>query len=79
MIEPPTEHPEDDKLRALRKAWHDGIDSGNAGEIDFAALKLEARGRRRFRTEQLSDKQSERIASSRMDPRHDDLDKLPRS
>jgi antitoxin ParD1/3/4 len=31
---------------ALRQAWKEGIDSGDAGEIDFAALKKEARARR---------------------------------
>ena len=34
-----------EKLAYLRKAWQDGIDSGNAmlAEVDFAALKHEAR------------------------------------
>ena len=32
--------------RSLRTAWKDGLDSGDAGEIDFAALKAEARERR---------------------------------
>lgn len=32
--------------------------------------------RRRFATSELSDEEMERIASSRMDPRHDKLDKL---
>jgi antitoxin ParD1/3/4 len=32
-----------EKLNVLRKAWQDGIDSGDAGEVDFAALKQEAR------------------------------------
>lgn len=32
--------------------------------------------RRRFLTAELSDEEAERIASSRMDPRHDHLDKL---
>jgi len=31
---------------------------------------------RRFLTAELSDEEAERIASSRMDPRHDHLDKL---
>ncbi len=35
-----------DSLRWLRGAWQDGLDSGDAGEIDFTALKAEARGRR---------------------------------
>lgn len=35
-----------DLLRSLRTAWKDGLDSGGAGEIDFAALKAEARERR---------------------------------
>jgi antitoxin ParD1/3/4 len=29
----------------LRQAWKEGIDSGDAGEVDFAALKKEARAR----------------------------------
>jgi antitoxin ParD1/3/4 len=33
------------KLRWLQNAWHEGIDSGDAGEIDFAELKQEARRR----------------------------------
>jgi hypothetical protein len=32
--------------------------------------------RRRFRTAELSDEEAERIASSRMDPRHDHLNQL---
>jgi len=32
-----------EKLKFLRKAWEDGIDSGDAGEVDFSALKQEAR------------------------------------
>jgi len=27
----------------LRKLWDEGVQSGEAGEIDFAALKAEAR------------------------------------
>jgi antitoxin ParD1/3/4 len=34
-----------EKLRWLQDAWREGIDSGDAGEIDFAALKQEARRR----------------------------------
>ncbi len=34
-----------EKREALRVAWRDGIDSGDAGEVDFAALKTEARQR----------------------------------
>jgi antitoxin ParD1/3/4 len=34
-----------EKLQYLRKAWQDGIDSGDAGEMDFQALKQEARAR----------------------------------
>lgn len=49
-----------EKLRPLREAWRDGIDSGDAGKIDFSALKLDARGRRQFRIEELSDEQIER-------------------
>lgn len=32
-------------LRALQGAWRDGIDGGDAGELDIAALKEEARAR----------------------------------
>jgi antitoxin ParD1/3/4 len=35
-----------EKLRLLRKAWQEGIDSGDSGEVDFKALKKEARARR---------------------------------
>lgn len=34
---------EAEKLRWMQKAWQDGVDSGDAGEIDFAELKKEAR------------------------------------
>lgn len=37
------ERQEADRLQLLRTAWKDG---GDAGEIDFATLKAEARGRR---------------------------------
>ena len=40
------EQREAEKLTYLRKAWQDGIDSGEAGELNFAALKQEARARR---------------------------------
>lgn len=33
------------KLLWMKKAWQDGVDSGDAGEIDFDALKKEARQR----------------------------------
>jgi antitoxin ParD1/3/4 len=32
-----------EKLQYLRQAWQQGIDSGDAGEVDFLALKQEAR------------------------------------
>jgi len=34
-----------EKLRWLQNAWSEGIDSGDAGKIDFAELKQEARRR----------------------------------
>jgi antitoxin ParD1/3/4 len=34
-----------EKLRWLQNAWREGIDSGDAGEIDFTELKREARRR----------------------------------
>ena len=40
-----TERQEAEKLGLLRQAWKEGIDSGDAGEIDLAALKKEARAR----------------------------------
>lgn len=39
------ERQEAEKLRFMRKAWQDGIDGGDAGELDYAALKQEARVR----------------------------------
>jgi antitoxin ParD1/3/4 len=35
-----------ERLSFLRTAWKEGIDSGDAGELDFNALKQEARTRR---------------------------------
>jgi antitoxin ParD1/3/4 len=34
-----------EKLHWLQNAWREGIDSGDAGEIDFGELKQEARRR----------------------------------
>jgi antitoxin ParD1/3/4 len=34
-----------ERLHFLRKAWQEGVDSGDAGEVDFSALKKEARAR----------------------------------
>jgi antitoxin ParD1/3/4 len=34
-----------EKLHWLQNAWREGLDSGDAGEIDFAELKQEARRR----------------------------------
>jgi len=39
------ERQEAEKLQFLRNAWREGIDSGDAGEVDFGELKKEARGR----------------------------------
>ena len=39
------ERREAEKLTLLRSAWKEGIDSGDAGEVDFTALKQEARAR----------------------------------
>jgi len=41
-----SEQQEMEKLRSLRRAWKDGIDSGDAGAINFTALKKEARSRK---------------------------------
>lgn len=40
------ERQEAERLQLLRKAWRQGIDSGDAGELDFSRMKKEARGRR---------------------------------
>lgn len=39
------ERQEAEKLAALRAAWQEGIDSGDAGEIDFDLLRRKARAR----------------------------------
>jgi antitoxin ParD1/3/4 len=39
------EQQEAEKLSFLRQAWKEGIDSGDAGAVDFPALKKEARAR----------------------------------
>ena len=36
---------EGEELRRLREAWEEGVASGDAGPLDFAALKAEARER----------------------------------
>lgn len=36
---------EAEKLRWLQRAWQEGIESGDAGALDIAALKQEARRR----------------------------------
>jgi antitoxin ParD1/3/4 len=36
---------EADVLARLRHAWEEGVESDDAGPLDFAALKAEARGR----------------------------------
>jgi len=40
------ERQEAEKLGLLREAWRQGVDSGDAGEVDFAELKREARARK---------------------------------
>jgi len=40
-----TEEQEAEKLNYLRKAWQAGIESGDVGEVDFVALKKEARAK----------------------------------
>jgi len=39
------EHAETENLRWLQEAWREGMESGDAGEIDFGELKQEARRR----------------------------------
>jgi len=39
------EQQEAEKLSFLRKDWQEGIDSGDANEVDFSVLKKEARAR----------------------------------
>ncbi len=38
-------HPDKAKLARLPKAFEDGLDSGDAGEMDWEALKAEGRKR----------------------------------
>jgi antitoxin ParD1/3/4 len=40
-----TERQEAEKVEWLRRAWKEGVYSGDAGEINFTALKREARAR----------------------------------
>lgn len=39
------EHQEAEKLQFLQQAWRDGVNSGDAGEIDFDELKKTARAK----------------------------------
>ncbi len=39
------EQQEAENLQFLREAWREGLDGGDAGEVDFKALKKEARAR----------------------------------
>jgi antitoxin ParD1/3/4 len=39
------ERREAERMQSLRRAWRDGIDSGDGGELDFSALKRQARAR----------------------------------
>jgi len=39
------EQQEAEKIEFLRAAWKEGLDSGDAGALDFDALKKEARAR----------------------------------
>jgi antitoxin ParD1/3/4 len=34
---------EAERVKALRRAWKEGVDSGDAGELDFAALREAAK------------------------------------
>jgi antitoxin ParD1/3/4 len=38
------EREESERIKALRRAWREGIESGDAGELDFAKLGDAARG-----------------------------------
>ena len=67
--------PEDQINTRDRPEQKDGS-GAQRGALFHPALKLDAHRRRRFRTEALSNAQAERIASSRMDPRHDRLYEL---
>ena len=40
-----TDQQEAEKLEALRQAWKEGIESGDAGELNFNEPKKEARAR----------------------------------
>ncbi len=40
---------EAEQIRALRRAWREGIESGDAGELDFASLRQTAKRELRLR------------------------------
>jgi antitoxin ParD1/3/4 len=44
LLEQADQH-EAERLERLRAAWRDGVESGDAGELDFAVLKQEGRAR----------------------------------
>lgn len=68
------------KLQAQREAVAVSSNGTLAGYFvsphEYEALRKLRGMRRRFKTAELTDEEVERIASSRMDPRHDHLDKL---
>ena len=43
------EQQEAERLKLLRRAWREGIDSGDAGELDFAELRQAAQHERATR------------------------------
>ena len=68
------------KMQAQREAVAVSSNGKLAGYFvaphEYQELQKIRNMRRRFRTAELSDEEAERIASSRMDSRHDHLDKL---
>src|SRR6202451_3910425 len=68
------------KMQAQREAVPVSSNGTLAGYFvaphEYEELQKLKSMRRRFLTAELSDEEAERIASSRMDPRHDHLDKL---
>jgi hypothetical protein len=65
------------KLQAQREAVPVSSNGGYfVAPHEYEELRKLRAMRRRFLTAELSDEEAERIASSRMDPGHDHLDKL---
>jgi HTH-type transcriptional regulator / antitoxin HigA len=80
----------EEAITEVRRLWGAALNTEDGNRLDFLLVLVDDYEnknhaieppapkdvRRRFLTAALSDEEAERIASSRMDPRHDHLDKL---